>query len=71
MLGSSEELWATDINWGVSDVKTVLDEIMQEEKSEVKKEGKGRGKDPRKDPRSSTPYIWIRNDKLGGKKSEG
>ena len=41
---------------------------MQEEKSEMKKEGKGRGKDPRKDPRSSTPYTWMRNEKLGGKK---
>ena len=45
-----------------------MDEIMQEEKSEMEKDGKGRGKDPRKDPRSSTPYIWMRNEKLGEKK---
>lgn len=43
---------------------------MQEEKSEVKKEGKGRGKDPRKAPRSSTPYVWIRNEKLEKKKKK-
>ena len=43
---------------------------MQEEKSEVKKESKGRGKDPRKAPRSSTPYIWIRNEKLAKKKKK-
>lgn len=48
-----------------------MDEIMQEEKSEVKKESKGRGKDPRKAPRSSTPYIWIRNEKLAKKKKRG
>ena len=47
-----------------------MDEIMQEEKSEVKKEGKGRGKDPRKAPISSTPYVWIRNEKLEKKKKK-